>query len=40
MARTVRLVNLTPHELNIYDSEGKITLSIPPPQDAPIPRFQ
>jgi hypothetical protein len=36
--RTVRLVNLTPHELNIYDSEGKVILSIPPPKDIPIPR--
>jgi hypothetical protein len=33
----VRIINLTPHELNIYDSEGKIILSIPP-KDTPIPR--
>ena len=34
----VRVINLTPHELNIYDSEGKIILSIPPKEDTPIPR--
>jgi len=34
----VRIINLTPHELNIYDSEGKIILSIPPKEDTPIPR--
>jgi hypothetical protein len=38
MARRVRLVNLIPHELNMYDSEGKVILSIPPPKDTPIPR--
>jgi len=32
------LVNLIPHELNMYDSEGKVILSIPPPKDTPIPR--
>ena len=31
-------VNLTLHELNIYDSEGEAILSIPPPKDVPIPR--
>jgi hypothetical protein len=36
----VRIINLTPHELNICDSEGKIILSIPPPKDVPIPRVQ
>jgi hypothetical protein len=36
----VRIINLTPHELNIYDSEGKVILSIPPPKDVPIPRVQ
>jgi len=36
----IKLVNLTPHELNIYDdSDGKLILSIPPPpKDTPIPR--
>jgi hypothetical protein len=36
----VRIINLTPHELNVCDSEGKIILSIPPPKDVPIPRVQ
>jgi hypothetical protein len=36
----VRIINLTPHELNVYDSEGKVILSIPPPKDVPIPRVQ
>jgi hypothetical protein len=36
----VRIINLTPHELNICNSEGKIILSIPPPKDVPIPRVQ
>jgi hypothetical protein len=36
----VRIINLTPHELNICDSEGKIILSIPPPKDVAIPRVQ
>jgi len=34
----VKLVNLTPHELNVYNSEGKVILSIPPPKDVPVPR--
>jgi hypothetical protein len=36
----VRIINLTPHELNVYDSEGKIILSIPPQRDVAIPRVQ
>jgi hypothetical protein len=36
----VRIINLTPHELNICNSEGKIILSIPPAKDVPIPRVQ
>jgi hypothetical protein len=36
----VRIINLTPHELNICDSEGKIILSIPPQRDVAIPRVQ
>jgi hypothetical protein len=40
MVKTVRLVNLTPHELNIY-IDGKVALSIPPPPEGtPIPRVQ
>jgi hypothetical protein len=38
MVKTVKLVNLTSHELNVYNSEGKVILSIPPPKDTPIPR--
>ncbi|MCL7384294.1 MAG: hypothetical protein LZ167_07005 [Thaumarchaeota archaeon] len=36
----VRIINLTPHQLNIYDPSGEVvTLSIPPPPEgAPIPR--
>jgi hypothetical protein len=36
----VKLVNLTPHQLNIYDQTGQaVVLSIPPPpRDTPIPR--
>jgi hypothetical protein len=36
----VRIINLTPHELNVCDSKGKIILSIPPSKDVPIPRVQ
>jgi len=36
----VRIINLTPHELNVCDSEGKIILSIPPAKDVAIPRVQ
>jgi hypothetical protein len=38
MEKKVKLINLTPHELNICDSEGKVILSIPPPKDMPVPR--
>jgi hypothetical protein len=38
MEKKVRLINLTPHEINIYDSEGKVILSIPPPKNMPVPR--
>jgi hypothetical protein len=40
MVKTVKLINLTPHELNICDSEGKIILSIPPQRHVAIPRVQ
>jgi hypothetical protein len=36
----VRIINLTPHELNVCDSEGKIILSVPPQKDVAIPRVQ
>jgi hypothetical protein len=40
MVRTVRLVDLTLHELNIY-IDGKVASSIPPPPEGtPIPRVQ
>jgi hypothetical protein len=39
MMGKVKLVNLTPHELNVYNSEGKVILSLPPPPEGtPIPR--
>jgi hypothetical protein len=36
----VRIINLTPHQLNIYDLSGEVvTPSIPPsPEGTPIPR--
>jgi hypothetical protein len=36
----MRIINQTPHQLNIYDPSGEVaTLSIPPPPEGtPIPR--
>jgi hypothetical protein len=36
----VRIINLTPHQLNIYDLSGEaVILSLPPPPEGtPIPR--
>jgi hypothetical protein len=37
--KRVRIINLTPHQLNIYDLSGEtMILSIPPPESTPIPR--
>jgi hypothetical protein len=40
MEKNVRIINLTPHQLNIYDPSGEaVILSIPPPPaGTPIPR--
>jgi hypothetical protein len=40
MEKNVRIINLTPHQLNIYDPSGKtVILSLPPPPEGtPIPR--
>jgi hypothetical protein len=40
MEKSVRIINLTPHQLNIYDLSGEVViLSIPPPPEGtPIPK--